>query len=133
MAKCDWAVLCDYAFLDAGRKTCLIGVFDRIFAPAVPTNHHQAALALKLVGEPKEKVQLRVEIVRPTGEILRKIDAEAELGDAGTLEIQLGLPGLPLPDFGIYAFNIYMANELARTVGITVARPPQKSPGEASR
>ncbi|MFQ5880955.1 MAG: hypothetical protein ACE5I9_00595 [Candidatus Methylomirabilales bacterium] len=107
---------------------CLIGIFDRIFASAVPATHHQAALALKLVGEPKERVQLRVEIVRPTGEVLKKIEVGGELNDVGTAEIPIGMAGLPLPDFGIYAFNVYIGDELARTIGITVVRPPQKSP-----
>jgi hypothetical protein len=26
MAGCDWAIVCDYAFLDIGRKMCMIGV-----------------------------------------------------------------------------------------------------------
>lgn len=128
MAKCDWGILCDYAFLDVGRKMCLIGIFDRIFAPAVPATHHQAALALKLVGEPKEKVQLRVEIIRPNGDVLAKVEGGAELGDAGTAEIQMGMAGLPLPDFGIYGFNVYIGDELAKTITVSVSRPVQKAP-----
>ena len=56
MAECDWAILCDYAFQDIGRKTCLIGVFDRIFALTVPTVLVQAAIGLKLLGTPGEQV-----------------------------------------------------------------------------
>ena len=57
MARCDWAIGCDYAFLDENRKMCMVGVFDRIFATAVPAVHHQASFVLKLIGEPKERVQ----------------------------------------------------------------------------
>ncbi len=128
MATCDWAVLCDYAFQDVHRKLCLIGIFDRIFAPAVPTTHHQAAFALKLVGEPKEQVRLRLEVVRPTGEVLARIDGGGELGEGGTAEIHMGMAGLPLPDFGIYAFNLYIGDQLARSLGVTVARTPQPPP-----
>ena len=45
MAECDWAILCDYSFLDVSRKMCLIGIFDKITAANVPATHHQAALA----------------------------------------------------------------------------------------
>ena len=128
MATCDWAVLCDYAFLDVNRKLCLIGIFDRILAAAVPATQHQAALALKLVGEPKEQVQLRLEVVRPTGEVLARVEGGGELSEAGTAELHMGMAGLPLPDFGIYAFNLYIANELVRTIGVTVTRPPQAGP-----
>ena len=125
MAKCDWAILCDYAFLDEKRKTCMIGVFDRIFAPSVPATHHQAALALKLVGESKEKVDLRIDIIRPNGGVLVTLRGGGELSEVGTTEITMGLQGMPLPDFGIYAFNVYIGDELDKTIGITVAHPPK--------
>ncbi len=89
---------------------------------------HQAALALKLVGEPTERVRLRVEVVRPTGEVLARIEGDGEQGDRGTAEVHMGMAGLPLPDFGIYAFNLYIADALARSLAVTVARPPQEAP-----
>ncbi len=128
MATCDWALLCDYAFHDVHRKLCLIGIFDRIFAPAVPATQHQAAFVLKLVGEPQETVQLRLEVVRPTGEVLARITGEGRLGEAGTAEVHMGLAGLPLPDLGIYAFNLYVGDQLARSLGVTVSRPPEAPP-----
>jgi len=127
MATCDWAIVCDYAFLDITRKVCLIGVFDRIFTPAVPSVHPQAALALRLVGNPNETVDLRADIIRPTGELLARIEGRGELGDAGTAEVHMGMAGLPLPDFGIYAFNVYLGDALAKTIAITVAPAPPSS------
>jgi len=125
VAECDWVILCDYAFHDIGRKTCLIGIFDRIFAPSVPTAHHQAALAVKLVGDPKEKVAFKVEITRPAGGTLANLGGEVELGDSGTGELQFNMAGLPLPDYGLYAFNVYLGDQLAKTAGFTVAPLPQ--------
>jgi len=84
VAKCDWAIVCDHAFFDEDRKMCMVGVFDRIFARAVPATHLQAFLVLKLVGEPKEKAKVRVDIVRPYGDVLGKIEGTSELGDDGT-------------------------------------------------
>lgn len=128
MATCEWALLCDYAFLDVSRKICLVGIFDRISAKSVPAVHHQAAIAMKFVGEPKEKIILKIEIIRPTGEVLTRIEGGGELGIAGTAEIQFSMASLPIPDFGIYAFNIYIGNDLAKAIGITVARPTQEPP-----
>ena len=127
VAKCDWAIVCDHAFFDEDRKMCMVGVFDRIFAKTVPATHLQAFLVLKLVGEPKEKAKIRVDIVRPTGDVLGKIEGTSELGDDGTSQLKLGIRGLPLPDFGIYAFNIYIAAELDRTIGVTVAPTPDRT------
>lgn len=126
MAKCDWAILCDYAFLDEKRKTCMIGVFDRIFTRGVPATHHQASLAIKLVGEAKEKVEIRIDIVRPNGGALATLKGGGELSEAGTTELTLGLQALPLPDYGIYAFNIYIGEELDKIIGMTVAPVPEQ-------
>ena len=64
MAECDWAILCDYAFLDSNRKQCLIGAFDNIFAANVPSGLPRAAVALKILGNPSEQVTFRLEILR---------------------------------------------------------------------
>jgi hypothetical protein len=135
MARCDWAIICDYAFLDENRKMCMVGIFDRIFATAVPAVHHQASCVLKLIGEPKERVHIRVDIVRPNGDVLGKIEGSGELSDDGTSQLNLGMRGLPLPDFGIYAFNIYMNDQFEKTIAITVTRAPEKTPsgGEGTR
>jgi len=92
-------------------------------------------LVLKLIGEPKERVHIRVDIVRPNGDVLGKIEGTGELGDDGTSQLNLGMRGLPLPDFGIYAFNIYIDDQFEKTIGITVARTPEKTPagGEGTR
>lgn len=125
MATCEWAILCDYAFQDLGRKTCLIGIFDRIFTAQVPATHHQAAVVIKLIGEHHERVHLRLAITRPTGETLAEVGGEGELGDAGTIELGMNLANLPLPDFGIYGINVFVMDVLAKTITFTVTRPPQ--------
>lgn len=125
MATCEWAILCDYAFQDSGRKNCLIGIFDRIFVTRVPASHHQAAVVIKLVGEPQERVQIRLAITRPGGDALAEVGGQGQLSDAGTVELSLNLANLPLPDFGIYAINIFVNDALAKTATFTVTRPPQ--------
>lgn len=125
MAECDWAILCDYAFLDVGRKMCMIGAFDRVFAPAVPSALHQSSLAMKLLGNPNETVNFKVEIIRPTGGQLAAFEGSVQVAEAGAAEIQFNIAGLPLPDYGLYSFNIYVENELLKTAGFLVMQPPQ--------
>jgi len=128
MAECDWAVLCDYAFQDIGRKTCLIGIFDRIFATSVPTVLLQAALGLKLLGNPGEQVAFRVEIIRPTGSQLATFGGNVVIAESSSLEVQIRMAGLQLPDFGVYGLNIYTGEVLAKNVSFLVAQPPQQPP-----
>lgn len=126
MAECEWAILCDYAFLDVNRKMCLIGTFNQVYTQNVPSVHQQAALALKLMGDANEKVPIRVEIVRPTGGVLGKLEGEVQLSESGGGEINMNIVGLPIPDWGLYSFNVYVGDQLAKTIGFTVAQPPKK-------
>jgi Family of unknown function (DUF6941) len=126
VAECDWAILCDYAFLDASRKLCMIGVFDNVYSPNVPTQLHQSSLAMKLLGQPREEINFRVEIIRPSGGQLANFAGNVHVGDTGKAEVQFNIAGLPLPDFGLYAFNVYLADQLAKTAGFLLARPPQQ-------
>lgn len=126
MADVDWAILCDYSFLDVSRKMCLIGIFDRIFADNVPAVHQQAALAFKLVGDAHEQVQFRMELTRPEGRgVIAKIEGGGELADNGTAQLHVNINGLVLPDFGEYAFNVYIGDQPPKLVTFTVARRPQ--------
>jgi hypothetical protein len=124
MAECEWAILCDYSFLDVNRKVCLIGIFGQITAANVPAIHHQAALALRMMGDPQEKIQIRVEVTRPTGGLLAKMEGEVTLAETGAGELQLNIAGLPLPDYGPYSFAVYVDDALSRTAVFNVVPPP---------
>jgi hypothetical protein len=126
MADCDWMILCDYAFRDEGRKSCLIGTFDRIFARSVPVTHSRMALAFKLVGDADEPVKFRVQIARPSGAELGQMGGETKLSEVGTTEINLNVINLQLPDFGVYAFNLYVNDQLAKAASFSVLQPPQQ-------
>ena len=126
MAECDWAILCDYAFLDVGRKMCLIGTFDRVFAAAVPGGLHQAAVAMKILVDANETANFRLEIMRPNqGGQLISAQGSAVLGDSGSADVQFNIAGLPLPDYGVYSINVYVNDGAPRTVSFQVMRPPQ--------
>jgi hypothetical protein len=133
VAECEWLILCDYAFNADRGKLCLIGIFDRIFAGSVPTKHHQAALAFHLLGEPKEALELRFEIVRPTGATLLSLEAQTQLGDTGVVRGSLGIGDLLLPDYGNYALQLYSNDTLVKTATFTVQQSPTQSPQPGPR
>jgi uncharacterized protein DUF6941 len=124
VANIVWAHLCDYAFKDAAGKTCLIGIFDRINARAVPVVHPQASVALKVAGEAGERLAMKIEIVRPGGTNLSKVEAEIGLGTDGEGEVQFNMVAMPLPDFGRYQINLHLGDELAHTIVFVVLQPP---------
>jgi hypothetical protein len=126
MADCEWAILCDYSFLDVNRKTCIIGVFDRIMTANVPSALPHAALALKFTGRSGEQVNAQIQILRPTGGQLAAFQVGIKLPENGSIELQLNIANLALPDYGAYAFNIYEQAALLKTITFLVERPPQQ-------
>jgi hypothetical protein len=128
MAECDWAILCDYAFLDVSKKMCMIGAFDRVFAPAVPTALHHSSLAMKVLGNPGENINFRIEVVRPSGGQLASVGGTVSIPDSSSADIQLNFAGLALPDYGVYAVNIYVNEELSKSTTFIVLQTPTPTP-----
>lgn len=128
MAECEWAVICDYAFLDARGKMCLIGIFDRIFAKTVPASHPQAALVVQLRGKPQEAIAVRIEIVRPTGGVLKRVEASGQMSDSGGAGLQLAFAPIQLPDYGDYQCCVFVNDERSYTARFVVARPASSGP-----
>lgn len=122
MAECEWALLCDHAFQDVGRKTCVIGIFDRIFSVNVPAQHHHAAFVFKVTGDALEELVFKLEIVRPSGGTLGGFGGKIKLPPTGTSDVIMNLQGLPLPDWGVYTFSLHFNDEPVKNVGLTVSK-----------
>jgi hypothetical protein len=124
MADCDWIILCDYAFPAMHGKLCMVGIFDMIFATAVPAAHARAFIGFSLVGEPGEKGEAKLEIIGPTGQVVSSAKAAftlPELGSAfGALEVQ----NLVLPEFGRYAIQIDLGESLPKQAWFTLQKTP---------
>jgi len=124
VAECEWAVICDYAFLDSQGKACIIGIFDGIYAKAVPVIHRQATLVVQLRGAPREAVSVRTELVRPNGGGLTKVEGHGELSPTGVAGLQLRLGPMNLPDYGQYSCNIAVNDQQSYVARFDVRKPP---------
>lgn len=135
MADCEWVILCDYAFAADGGKLCLIGIFDRVNAAAVPATHPAAAIAFGIIGEANETIDLRIQVVRPTGGVLLTLGGPAQLATSGTTRGSLMLKDITLPDFGNYGIHVYNGEELLKTMTFSVTEVPgaTRSPEPGAR
>lgn len=131
MADCEWAILCDHAFLDQAGKMCVIGIFDRVFVGQVPAQHRRAHVVARIAVKPKENVAVRIDLVRPTGAVLKTVNVPVAVPDSteadAYVHVHLVLDNLPLPDFGAYRCNVYITDELKWSLRLVVERMPQPS------
>jgi len=121
MAECEWIVLCDHAFPDFRGKLCLIGIFDVINAAQVPAAHDRASVGFSIIGEPGERVQLKLDIIGPLGQTLTTATPpEFTLPDDGAARGQIEVRHLVLADWGRYAIQIDVGDGSPKTAWFTL-------------
>lgn len=124
MAECDWIILCDYAFPAMHAKLCMIGIFDTVFTPSVPTMHPRAMIGFSLIGEPGESGTMKLEVIGPTGKIISTADAQFTLPDAGSAFGHLEIQNLLLEELGRYAIQINLGEGLPKQAWLTLKPIP---------
>jgi hypothetical protein len=128
VAECEWAVFCDYAFLDAQGKMCLVGIFNNFNVRTVPIIHPQAALVVQIKGEPNERWRARINLLRPNGSLLHKFEQEGVVSEDGGAGILLRFQPLQLPDRGTYRCTVLLNDSLSYETAFTVRTPTSDAP-----
>ena len=95
-----------------------------IFAQAVPATHAHATVVIQFRGESGEKATLKIEINRPNGNALTKLEGPVQISEQGGAGVQLKLQNLSLPDYGKYSLNVILDDKTARTLVFSVMKPP---------
>lgn len=126
--RVTWAHFCDYAFFDAMRKVCLIGIFNRIHAQRVPAQHTQCYLAFEVAGAPNSQVDVRVQLLRPDRDPLFDASNRLQLSPMGVGFTMIGFDNLLLPDFGPYEARVSLNGELAASIELIVQRAGGPTP-----
>src|SRR5262245_41452363 len=121
MARIDWAVVCDSAFLDRQERLCVIGLVGKLMVPAMPFTVRQLMLVARLADiQPVDAIALVVTMVTPAG-----------LHDPGTgsetVAIELvgeyvfaSFRDVPLFEEGAYRFQIKLRGQAVVSVAIPV-------------
>jgi hypothetical protein len=133
LPELEYALLCDYVRPEGAMSHVLAANVDTLHAPAVPAAHNLGILIVEKF-EADECGRLHVVYARfhsPSGEQLVEVRAEitprweegAPPGWRVTGNIALNL-GLPLPEYGLYTFEIGLAETVQKTLNLRVVQPP---------
>ena len=113
-------------------KWSIIGVFDRVMAPAFPVVHPTVALYLRM-SDAQGKYRMRVEFRDSTDRRVGLFEGiEMEVKDPA-MAVEVGLPThmLPLEKPGKYQFQLYINDEYSASAELSVVQiavPPQPPP-----
>ena len=123
--------LCDYSFPGENGKPCIIGIFDRIGVSGFPAAHPLMSIAIQLRGTAHETVPIKIELGRPNGGVLVRMEGQVAVGDGGGAFINFNLVNTQFPDAGRYTVNVFSADRTLVSHSLHLAKvqsPLQTAP-----
>lgn len=119
MAKLHLEILAlaNYADFSKDGKLSIVGIFDQLYSPKLPTSLLKGFIAFTVAGAEVDKdISLNVEILDPKNKSVASNPVNLRTGSNGKANFTIELVGMPLPSNGIYTIVVnYGKNELGST------------------
>lgn len=130
MARLDWAVVCDHAYLDRTQQLCLVSIHREFTPPSLPLTLPHLMFVGKLVDlQIVEELEVTAAVITPSGGILIA-DAESE-----NMVIQMAreyvivtIRNFPLAEAGVYSFRMQLGDQPSMDVNIPVRDVSEQGP-----
>ena len=129
MIRIPFAVIADSANVSREGKLNILGIFQNIGANTVPATHPQISLVLTFQaerGDANSEHPIKIQMVGEDGEVIINIEANLKFsmppsGEHSVLAHQIfQVANIPFTRFGTYDFNIFVNNEVRKTVSLNV-------------
>ena len=112
MARIDWAVVCDHAYLDRHDQLCMIGVVRSLQAPQLPLVAHRLMLVARLADiQPVDEVQFALGVVTPRGLHIARPGSDNLLIEMAGEYVLATLRDVRLCEEGVYRFQIQLRGQ----------------------
>ncbi|MCB1124172.1 MAG: hypothetical protein KJT03_21655 [Verrucomicrobiae bacterium] len=129
------SVICDSAS-DYNGKLCILGAFDTIWSRKFPNQHPHCTLALRFLFNNSDlgKHDFKVVFVNADGEELLPKGPLRFVIQIGPIpdeqyflsrNLTLNMQGLPIPEPGQYAFDIYWNEKILARIPLQAIQAPQ--------
>lgn len=115
MANVEYMHICDYAFPAQGGKPCIIGIFEIIWAAAFPATHPRMSIAIQLRGTPHEVIPFVIELGRPNGDVLSRVEGQVPASEDGGAFIGGEMINLLFAEAGRYTIKVSSAGQVLTT------------------
>jgi len=129
MIKIPLAVIADSANVSREGKLNILGIFQNIAASSVPATHPQFSLIVTFQGErgdANNEHQIKIQMVSEEGEVMLDIAANLKfnLPPAGEHSVSahqiFQFANITFTRFGTYDLNIFVNNEVRKTVSLNL-------------
>src|SRR5262245_5411616 len=121
MVRIDWALLCDHAFFDRHDQLCIISVVRSLHAPRLPLAVDHLTLVARLVDiELADEVDIAIGMVTPSGHHMARPGSGIVAIEMVREYVLATLRDVPLPEEGVYRFQIRLRGQPVVAVAIPV-------------
>jgi hypothetical protein len=125
LARIEWALLCDRAFLDCHARVSVIGVATHFPVPSLPLVIRKIMMVAKLIDvRPGDKMEVGVALSTPRGEWTQPMPSGFDVEQAGEY-LFVTLHEVPLTEAGTHRFALGLGpQEVIVEIPVTlIARP----------
>ena len=125
MARIDWAVLCELAFLDQQDRLCVVGITTTLPVPRLPILVNQLMMVARLDElRAVEEIQVAAAVVSPSG-VCRTPSADAGVSIEMAREyVLVTLRSIPIREEGVHSFRMLISGQPPLSVDIPVVTVP---------
>lgn len=103
--KTELVALADYAMTGEDKKLSVIGIFDKVFVRALPSNHARMSFVVTFVGESNTTEDVKLRIETPSGKEAFTADVKLSFGENGKFNFVSNFEGFPIEEAGTYVFS----------------------------
>jgi hypothetical protein len=129
----DYALLCDYVRAERGIAHAIAAGIDTVYAQEVPTGRNVGLLARVTFTQVECGRPHRIEIIFQNIDGERLVQVQSVVEPERDPNLPVGSPvgamiglniGLPLPSFGLYAFELLINDNHVKTINLRVEQSP---------
>lgn len=122
MARLEWAMVCDHAYLDSMQRICMLGVMRQLPALGLPDTMTRLMLVAKVIDlRVRDQFEVSVAIVSPSGALLAADDdSDAMSIDLVQDYVIVTIRGMPITEPGSYTFRLQIGEQPTMDVELPV-------------
>ncbi|HEX5496109.1 MAG TPA: hypothetical protein VFX70_16190 [Mycobacteriales bacterium] len=137
MPEVDFMVVCDYVRADAGGMHMIAAGVDRIQPSSVPYVQNLGVATRLALTRAECDVPHHIRLIFQDQDGKRILDVTATIAPKYPDDLPVGWRvkagvalnvGVPLPDYGLYAFELLVDGQSRKSIEMVVAPPPPPDP-----
>lgn len=121
MARIDWVLAAETAFLDSHARLCMVGITTRLIVPSLPVGIRQLMVVAHIVDQRAgEELEVGAAVLTPAGTWATPDDPDCVHIEVAAEYVLVTLRDLPVREEGTHRFAVYLDQDHPVAVEVPV-------------